>query len=1700
MKFNIYTIVKLIDSLILFQKNKDKSNLPDFLNFEGLGTVDNALLNENSEDYNAISDKLYNLNFENLTHHEVMNSLKRAVITSFFTPDEIIDNHVLSLKNLAAKKNIQINTILEPSAGNGKYIKAFKKHFPNATIYALEKEPLTAKVLQYNFFGEKNIHIRNNPLEEINLTNFPQKFDLIASNIPFGSISVFDPNIDKIFTKQIHNYFIAKSVQLSHDNTLTSFITSKGFLDAKTNANTRAIFNPNSSSNLKASFIGAFRLPNHIFKNANTSVVTDIIYFQKGINDFKLKPSINSIEYNIFENTVFPYVNHINSYFKDYSYNVFGEFIPGGMYKKDDFTLKSNLPLTKIGQRIKELSDTFQIQKFNVDYSLITPFVPLSEKNNNINVDHNKDSFNNQTPVENINIPEEYKIYKKGHLYIKNNKTFIIKDFDFSLKNPLILSEIYFPKSYDVNHIAAIIELRNLYNKALLFETNNDKFKRHLDNFNDFYDQFAFQYDVLNSTNNLFITSFDIQKNDILNFETLDANKKYFVKSDVFDATYYIQKLKAKKEIDLSFSTASSNKKIVKSINYKDAISLSYNKYNKVNFDFLTKHLNISKQDIIDNAIIHNALFINPVFVDYKHPLYNTDKEVLHTEFVDENIFYSGHIQKKIDFYKNNDLLNYSDNLNKDYRTNVINNLNLVKPEIIPFEDLNATLSESWIDLNVIKDFIKSEYKVELDIKYNAILDRFFVTELKDDYSDAYYKLREDFTIRGGNGRTYIFENILEHNLNSLTPTINITISQKPKITKVDRVSILDFDNKKKSIDDKFYHYVLKNPKLKSNLEIKYYNLYNATLKPKNELNNLTFEDLQFTPYPVQKDAALQIIQNNGGIVDHKVGWGKTITAAMIAMKMKQMNIVKKSMLLALKPTINDIEKNIKQAYPNINILTAKKNSFTPKNIDAFLSSIQSVDWDLVLITHENYLKIKQNPEIQIQIMKKEIQNIDLDLEALGFNSYTKVTKQIKKGLEKRKENLEVKIKNLHHKFSKKQTSKLNFDELGIDHLFIDESHSFKNLAYTTRHNRVGGLNTKEGAEKSFNLLAGIRSLQKKYGADKGVTFLSGTTIANSITELYVLFKYLRPNKLNEMKISSFDQWVNVFGVKTLSIEKGMTGNYLLKERFRNFKKVPELASMYSQIAHVSHHSPHIKTPDLVNHYVTMKPYLEQKLYFKDLEEFAANPDLSLLKAKVVSSDKNLKKASSLIAFGYMTKASLDMRIVNDTIFDDHSQNRVRTVADKVYKIFKKTEHFKGTQLVFSDRSTPKSDFNIYDELKKVLTLEYGIEPNQIAFIHNYDEPTKKSKLIEDFNNGNVRILIGSTKKLGTGLNIQKRGVAIHHFDIPFRPSDFDQRIGRFVRKGNTFAENHYNDKVDNYLYATLGSIDLKLYDINNYKNTFIKNIKNNTLNQRTIDEGEIDLNGGVGYSDFVSLISDNDDFVKIQKLKKEKDNLLAQKIIYTKSLNNNKTKLLNLNANLESHEKILDKLIVNKKLFNEIFPEGKINIKDYDFYENNDDIKSIANKIRNAVSNSILKHKNIKSFNFTNTIANYKDLQLIYNSKNDMDDKDYNIFVLTPNKMRFHYGSKQLVVNDETLVNYPINSFSKIDNLIKNYNEMIDDTKKNIKALNSTEISNFSEVDEKRLNEIDNEIKTLEKSIIDDENKNRGLDNGKNNNKGKGI
>ncbi len=442
------------------------------------------------------------------------------------------------------------------------------------------------------------------------------------------------------------------------------------------------------------------------------------------------------------------------------------------------------------------------------------------------------------------------------------------------------------------------------------------------------------------------------------------------------------------------------------------------------------------------------------------------------------------------------------------------------------------------------------------------------------------------------------------------------------------------------------------------------------------------------------------------------------------AQEMKRLGIVHKPMIMALKANVRQIAETYQKAYPQARILFPTEEDFTPDNRVRLFHEIKNNNWDCIILTHEQFFKIPQSPEIEKQILEEELNDLERDLATLKIEG-GEISKRMLSGLEIRKNNLENSLKATLKVIENQKDAGVHFENMGIDHLLVDESHHFKNLTFTTRHNNVAGLGNTEGSQKALNLLFAMRTLQGRFQADLCSSFLSGTPVSNSLTEMYLLFKYFRPREMARQRIENFDAWAAVFARKTTDFEFSVTNEIIAKDRFRHFVKVPELALFYNEITDYKT-AKHIglDKPEIEEVLVNLPPTPDQQEFIQNLMEFARTGYGSLIGRGRLSPSED--KARMLIATNYAKKMAADMRLIDAEKYGDHPGNKLNAAAEKIAEIYRETDEHRGTQLVFSDTGTPKpGQFNLYDELKKKLVTDHHIPPEEISFIHDWSDKRK---------------------------------------------------------------------------------------------------------------------------------------------------------------------------------------------------------------------------------------------------------------------------------------------------------------------------------------------------------------------------------------
>lgn len=994
---------------------------------------------------------------------------------------------------------------------------------------------------------------------------------------------------------------------------------------------------------------------------------------------------------------------------------------------------------------------------------------------------------------------------------------------------------------------------------------------------NHAYQQFQVQHGLLNqSINRKHIL------NDALGFITLSSLERkegeQYVKADIF-----FQPLFKKQE---AFSTEDPVEALAHCLNEKGVVDI----------DFISKTVGNTEAETI--AALQQHIYLNP----------DTRK----WETADQ--YLSGNVVTKLSVARD---AAEGEPANKELQRS-FDAITKVQPENIPFELLDFNMGERWIPEDYYQRFATELFDVDTTVNYLSSVDSFKVAPR---FNNA--KINDEFAVTTKSGKTMYGYTTMEHALENTAPffTYEVEAPGGGKIRKPDNEATQLAHQKIEQIRTRFVEWLNELPdNSKKQIERLYNDTFNCYVLREYNGSHLTFPGLDRNAldiadlYDSQKNAAWRIIQNRGALIDHEVGLGKTLTMIVSAHEMKRLNILHKPMIVALKANVSQIADTYRKAYPSAKILYPGKDDFTPAQRQRLFHAIKNNNWDCIILTHDQFGKIPQSPEIQKKILEAELENVERDLETLK-DMGGEISKKMLKGLEVRKNNLSINLKEVLNKIEQKKDADINFRELGIDHIFVDEAHKFKNLTFTTRHNRVAGLGNMEGSQKALNMLFAVRTLQDKFQSDLNATFLSGTPISNSLTEMYLLFKYLRPKEMERQRIENFDAWAAVFAKKTTDFEFSVTNEIIAKERFRHFIKVPELALFYNEITDYKT-AKHIRLdkPALSEELVNIKPTEEQQAFIKKLMEFARTGNGELIGRGKLTPEED--KGRMLIATNYAKKMAVDMRLVNPGKYDDHPGNKVSVCARKISELYQQSMEHRGTQIVFSDIGTPKpGEFNIYDALKQKLTSEYNIPSDKITYIHDWTD-TKKPELFKKMNNGQIRILLGSTDKAGTGLNVQQRVVAMHHLDIPWKPSELEQRNGRGARQGNQVAKESYNNEVKNYIYAVEQSLDNYKFNLLKNKQTFISQMKNCELNVRSIDEGSIDEKSGMNFSEYIAILSGDTTLLEKSKLEKKIAVLESLRSVYYKEVAKSRFRLERMESDHGSVTTILSHLNRDEKMY----------------------------------------------------------------------------------------------------------------------------------------------------------------------------------------
>ena len=1184
------------------------------------------------------------------------------------------------------------------------------------------------------------------------------------------------------------------------------------------------------------------------------------------------------------------------------------------------------------------------------------------------------------------------------------------------------------------------ISMRDTYERLYAYEAEkheeNEMLRRHL---NTYYDEFVMRYGCLNAKQNVKLLMMDASGRNMLALERSEGGT--MVKADIFDRP-------------VSFSQETT----VTAESPEEALSASLNRYGGVNLPYMESLCDMAQADMLE--ALKGRVYYNPLAGNYE----------IADRFIAGNVVVKAReVEEWVKGHEGDEMMPQA--------RESLEVLKEAMPEQIPFEELDFNFGERWIPTGVYAAYMSRLFDTDVRISYSESLDEYSVA-----CSHRTMKITDEFLVKGYY-RHYDGMHLLKHALHNTCPDMMKKVGEDENGNDIkvrDSEGIQLANAKIDEIRNGFTEWLEEqSPEFKKRLTDMYNNKFNCFVRPKYDGSHQTFPGLDLKGlgindlYPSQKDCIWMLKQNGGGIADHEVGTGKTLIMCVSAYEMKRLGLVHKPMIIGLKANVREIAETYRKAYPNARVLYASEKDFEAANRVRFFNDIRNNDWDCVIMSHDQFGKIPQSPEQQQRILQAELDTVEENLEVLRSQDKD-VSRAMLRGLEKRKFNLTAKLEKVEHAIKSRTDDVADFRQMGIDHIFVDESHQFKNLTFNTRHDRVAGLGNSEGSQKALNLLFAIRTIQERTGKDLGATFLSGTTISNSLTELYLLFKYLRPKELERQDIRCFDAWAAIFAKKTTDFEFNVTNNIVQKERFRYFIKVPELAAFYNEITdYRTAEDVGVDRPDKNEILHNIPPTPDQEHFIKRLMEFAKTGDATLLGRGKLSETE--EKAKMLIATDYARKMALDMRMI-DPEYEDHPDNKASHCARMIAEYYHRYEAQKGTQFVFSDLGTYQSGgWNVYTEIKRKLVEDYGIPAHEIRFIQECKSEKSRKAVIEAMNEGYVRVLFGSTSMLGTGVNAQRRAVAIHHLDTPWRPSDLAQRDGRAVRKGNEIAKLYADNRVDVIIYAVEKSLDSYKFNLLHCKQTFISQLKSGAMGARTIDEGAMDEKSGMNFSEYMAILSGNTDLLDKAKLEKKIASLEGERKSFSKGKRESELKLEGKSGELRNNQSTIAAMTEDWEKFTAAArtdQEGnRLNLLRIDGLDSTDE-KTIGKRLQEIARNATTggQYKRVgELYGFPVEVVSERTL------KDGLEFCD-NRFVVAGN-YRYSYNNGHLAMADThaAATNF-LNALERIPGIIDQYRKKNEVLEREIPQLQEIAGKTWKKEDE--LKQLKSELAALDRKI----------------------
>ena len=1306
---------------------------------------------------------------------------RASSLTAFYTPPVVIRGIYKALSQMG----FQQGNILEPSCGTGNFFGLLPADMAGSKTYGVELDSISGRIAQQLY---QNASISINGFEKVQMPD--SFFDVVVGNVPFGDFKVRDKRYDKN-NFLIHDYFFAKAIDKVRPGGVLALITSNGIsggtFDKRDNKVRKYIAQ-------RCDLIGAIRLPNNTFsQNAGTDITTDVLFFQK--LDRQRSTDVETPDWVdvdiIHEND---HVNaagetrhrtvSLNQYYRQHPEMVLGDLeIISGPFGPQ--LVCKPTPGAELSEQLAEAIPFLQAEIKPYELEELD-----EEEDRSIPADPNVKNFS-------------YTV-ADGQVYYREN----------SRMHPVEVSITA------ENRIRGMIELRECVRRLIDYQTEgypDADVKAEQKKLNTLYDSFTKKYGLINSRGNKLAFSEDSSYCLLCSLEVLDEEGSLKRKADMFTKRT-IRPHVAVTSVD----TAS------------EALAVSIAEKARVDMEYMAQLSGKSPEEL--ETELSGVIFRNIEGPENPDGLRGASLSLQAFSLVTADEYLSGNVRRKLRMAKA--FLEAAPDSQKAAAHKQVEALEAVQPQDLGAGEIGVRIGANWVPIDVYQQFMwelltpYGQARSRIKILRSEATGQWTITEKNFDRANV------KATATYGTKRMSAYH-ILEQTLNQKDVRVFDYIedehgNKKPVLNKKETAIAQD---RQELIKQRFSEWVWKDIDRRERLCAIYNETFNSSRPREYDGRHIRFDGMnpERTLRPHQINAIAHVMYGGNTLLAHEVGAGKTFEMVAAAMEMKRLGLCTKSLVVVPNHITEQWAASWLELYPSANILVATKKDFETQNRKKFCSRIATGDYDAVIIGHSQFEKIPMSAERQQAILQQQIDEILFGIEQAKAQKAERYTI---KQMERTRKSLEAKLEKLNDQSRKDDV--VTFEQLGVDRLFVDESHYFKNLFLMTKMRNVGGIAQTE-AQKSSDLFMKCRYLDELTGG-RGVIFATGTPISNSMVELYTIQRYLQYGLLQEMGLIHFDDWASDFGETITAIELSPEGTgYRAKTRFAKFFNLPELMAAFKQVADIQTADMlHLPVPKANFHTEVIKPSELQQEMVKGLAERAE-------KIRGGGVDPHVDNMLRITNDG--RKLALDMRLINPLAADDPN-GKVAVCSRNVYKIWEQTKEQRSTQLVFCDLSTPTKDgsFNIYDDLKKKL-MEQGIPEDEIAFIHDADSEAKKKLLFGRVNEGQVRVLIGSTQKMGAGTNVQKKLIALHDLDCPWRPSDLQQRLGRIVRQGND------NEEVEIYRYVTEGTFDAYLYQLVENKQKLIAQIMTSKTPVRVADDVD---ETALSYSEIKALATGN--------------------------------------------------------------------------------------------------------------------------------------------------------------------------------------------------------------------------------------------------